>query len=308
MDTRILGKSDLEVPIICFGAWPIGGGLGRVDQREAISTIHAAIDSGITFIDTAEGYQTSEFVLGKALKGKRESVTIASKLSGPDHSESHILEAIENSLTALRVDYIDLYQLHSPQPQWPIQETIEILIRLKDQGKLRHIGLSNYTPKQTRQAMQFGPIVSSQPRYNMIFTQEDETLEFCKANNIGVIPHSVLAKSLLSGKYKPGHTFGHDDERRLFNFFRGQLFETIYEVTEKLKAWAEERERDLIQLAIAWVVANPAVTSAIVGMKSVDQVADVTKAATWKLTDSDLSDIKNIIGDLCPMWIKDEVC
>jgi len=246
-------------------------------------------------------------VLGKALKGKRESVTIASKLSGPDHSESHILEAIENSLTALRVDYIDLYQLHSPQPQWPIQETIAILIRLKDQGKLRHIGLSNYTPKQTKQAMQFGPIVSSQPRYNMIFAQEDETLEFCKANNIGVIPHSVLAKSLLSGKYKPGNTFGPDDERRLFNFFRGQLFQTIYEVTEKLKAWAEDRERSLIQLAIAWVVANPAVTSAIVGMKSVDQVADVTKAATWKLTDSDLSDIKNIIGDLCPMWIKDEV-
>ena len=110
-------------------------------------------------------------------------------------------------------------------------------------------------------------------------------------------------------QYDKPHDIKHkgDDERRLFNFFRGQLFQTIYEVTEKLKAWAEDRERSLIQLAIAWVVANPAVTSAIVGMKSVDQVADVTKAATWKLTDSDLSDIKNIIGDLCPMWIKDEV-
>ena len=217
------------------------------------------------------------------------------------------MKAIENSLSALGVDYIDLYQLHSPQPQWPIQETMEILVRLKTQGKIRHIGLSNYTPKETEQAMRFGPIVSSQPRYNMIFTQEDETLKFCKANEIGVIPHSVLSKGLLGGKYKPGHTFAPDDERRLFNFFRGSLFETIYEVTEKLKAWAEDRDRDLIQLAVAWVVANPAVTSAIVGMKSVTQVENVAKAATWKLTSSDLSDIKNIIGDLSPSWIKDQV-
>ena len=184
---------------------------------------------------------------------------------------------------------------------------MEILVRLKNQGKIRHIGLSNYTPKETEQAMLFGPIVSSQPRYNMIFTQEDQTLKFCKANKIGVIPHSVLSKGLLGGKYKPGHTFAPDDERRLFNFFRGPLFETIYEVTEKLKAWAEDRDRDLIQLAVAWVVANPAVTSAIVGMKSVTQVENIAKAATWKLTNSDLSDIKNIIGDLSPLWIKDQV-
>ena len=141
----------------------------------------------------------------------------------------------------------------------------------------------------------------------MIFTQEYETLKFCKTNEIGVIPHSVLSKGLLGGKYKPGHTFASDDERRLFNFFRGPLFEAIYEVTEKLKAWAEDRDRDLIQLAVAWVIANPAVTSAIVGMKSVTQVENVAKAATWKLTDSDLSDIKNIIGDLSPLWIKDQV-
>ena len=149
MENRRLGDEGPFVSVLGFGAWPIGGGLGTVSEDQGIRAVHTAIDAGITLIDTAEGYQTSEFVLGKALKGKRESVTIASKLSGPDHSESHILEAIENSLTALRVDYIDLYQLHSPQPQWPIQETIEILIRLKDQGKLRHIGLSNYTPKQT---------------------------------------------------------------------------------------------------------------------------------------------------------------
>ena len=307
MDTRILGKSDLEVPVICFGAWPIGGGLGLVDPKQAIATVHAAIDLGITFIDTAEGYQTSESVLGKALKGKRESVIIASKLSGPDHSETHILEAIENSLRALDVDYIDLYQLHSPQSQWPIQETMDVLTRLKTQGKIRHIGLSNYNPEQTKEAMQFGSIASSQPRYNMLFTQEEKNLTFCSKNNIGVIPHSVLAKGLLGGKYSPGHVFAPDDERRLFNFFKGNLFETIYGVTEQLKVWAVEKERDLIQLAIAWAISNPAVTSAIVGLKSVNQVETVANAATWKLTDEDLSDIKNIIGNLRPVWVKDEV-
>ena len=104
-----------------------------MDPKQAIATVHAAIDLGINFIDTAEGYQTSESVLGEALKGKRESVVIASKLSGSDHSESHITDAIESSLRALNVDYIDLYQLHSPQPQWPIQETMDTLIRLKSQ-------------------------------------------------------------------------------------------------------------------------------------------------------------------------------
>ena len=141
----------------------------------------------------------------------------------------------------------------------------------------------------------------------MLFTQEEKNLTFCSKNNIGVIPHSVLAKGLLGGKYSPGHVFAPDDERRLFNFFKGNLFETIYGVTEQLKVWAVEKERDLIQLAIAWAISNPAVTSAIVGLKSVNQVENVANAATWKLTDEDLSDIKNIIGNLRPVWVKDEV-
>ena len=120
METRVLGKSDLKVSTVCFGAWPIGGGMGRVDPQEAVKTIHAAINAGIAFIDTAEGYQTSESVLGQALKSRRDSVILATKLSGPDHSASHIRNALENSLSALNTEYIDLYQLHTPQPKWPI--------------------------------------------------------------------------------------------------------------------------------------------------------------------------------------------
>ena len=184
METRVLGKSDLVVSTVCFGAWPIGGGMGKVDPQKAIKTIHAAIDSGISFIDTAEGYQTSESVLGQALKSRRDSVILATKLSGPDHSESHIREALENSLFALNTDYIDLYQLHTPQPKWPIENTMKVLNELIEEGKIRHIGLSNFTSEQTHEAMAFGPIVSSQPRYNLLFRQEDPTLAFCEKSEI----------------------------------------------------------------------------------------------------------------------------
>ena len=304
METRILGKSDLVVSTGCFGAWPIGGGMGKVDPQKAIKTIHAAIDSGISFIDTAEGYQTSESVLGQALKSRRDSVILATKLSGPDHSESHIREALENSLFALNTDYIDLYQLHTPQPKWPIENTMKVLNELIGEGKIRHIGLSNFTSEQTHEAMAFGSIVSSQPRYNLLFRQEDPTLAFCEKSEIGVIPHSVLAKGLLGGSYKPGHIFDSDDERRLFNFFQGDLFQAIYKVTKNLEEWSKNYGRDLIQLAIAWTLANSAITSAIVGMKSVAQVENAAKAATWKLTPTDLTEIDSIIGDLRPEWIK----
>ena len=304
METRILGKSDLVVSTVCFGAWPIGGGMGKVDPQKAIKTIHAAIDSGISFIDTAEGYQTSESVLGQALKSRRDSVILATKLSGPDHSESHIREALENSLFALNTDYIDLYQLHTPQPKWPIENTMKVLNELIGEGKIRHIGLSNFTSEQTHEAMAFGSIVSAQPRYNLLFRQEHPTLAFCEKSEIGVIPHSVLAKGLLGGSYKPGHIFDSDDERRLFNFFQGDLFQAIYTVTQHLEEWSKNYGRDLIQLAIAWTLANSAITSAIVGMKSVAQVENAAKAATWKLTPTDLTEIDSIIGDLRPEWIK----
>ena len=306
MDQRVLGEDGPKVPVICFGAWPIGGGMGRVDVNQAVATVQTALDCGMTFIDTAEGYQTSESVLGKALRKRRHEVVLATKLSGSDHSETHMRNAIENSLTALGTDYIDLYQLHSPQSHWPIEETMGGLLRLKEEGKIRYIGISNYSPDQTQEVMSHGPVQSSQPRYNMIFRHDEEnTLKFCHDNDIAVIPHSVLAKGLLGGRYKPGDTFPADDERRLFNFFRGRLFEQIHDVTTKLDEWAHDRGRDIVQLAVAWVIAHPAVTSAIVGMKNPEQVAHVSMAADWKLSMVELEEIERIIGDLQPRWKKD---
>lgn len=276
-----------------------------MSDAQAIATVEAALEVGMTFIDTAEGYQTSESILGMALRGRRDEVFLATKLSGSDHGPKHIRSAIENSLKALGTDYIDLYQLHSPQPQWPIQQTMESLLALRDEGKIKHIGISNYSAEQTVEALRYGPIHSSQPRYNMIFREAEESvLPCCLENGIGVIPHSVLAKGLLGGKYRPGHQFDADDERRQFNFLQGKLFEEGYEVAQRLAAWAADHRRDIVQLAIAWTLAHPAVTSPIVGARTPEQVYHNARAADWRLTQTDLKELDEIQGDFYPTWEK----
>jgi len=308
MKQRQLGKNGPMVSTVCFGAWPIGGGMGKVDQTQAIKTIHSAIESGVNFFDTAEGYNTSEMVLGKALEGKRHNIVLASKLSGEDHSIDHIRNAINNSLKVLKTDYIDIYQLHTPQPNWPIEDTMSELVKLKQEGKILHIGLSNYSVEETISATACTSIQSSQPRYNLIFNNEEKaTLEFCYQNGIGIMAHSVLAKGLLTGKYKAGHIFEEDDERKLFNFFRGTLFDVINKLVQELNGWAIERNRNVTQLAIAWVLAQRPVTSAIVGMKTPEQVEQALLSSEWDLTQSELREVSNIIGTFKPKWIKDPV-
>ena len=308
MKQRQLGKNGPMVSTVCFGAWPIGGGMGKVDQTQAIKTIHSAIESGVNFFDTAEGYNTSEMVLGKALEGKRHNIVLASKLSGEDHSVGHIRNAINHSLKVLKTDYIDIYQLHTPQPKWPIEDTMSELVKLKQEGKILHIGLSNYSVEETISATACTSIQSSQPRYNLIFNNEEKaTLEFCYQNGIGIMAHSVLAKGLLTGKYKAGHIFEEDDERRLFNFFRGTLFDVINKLVQELNSWAIERNRNVTQLAIAWVLAQRPVTSAIVGMKTLEQVEQARLSSEWNLTQSELGEVSNILGTFKPKWIKDPV-
>ena len=307
MRKRQLGKDGPLVSTIAFGAWPIGGGLGTVPEEQGIAAVKAALEVGMTFIDTAEGYQTSEFVVGRGIKGRRDEVFLATKLSGIDHSAEHMSDAIENSLRALGTDYIDLYQLHSPSPHWHISETMENMLKLRDSGKIRYIGVSNFSPEQTQEAMQYAAIHSSQPRYNLMWRNlEKDVLPFCLQNSIGVIPHSVLSKGVLGGKHKPGHQFAADDERRLFSFFRGSDFEQAYSVAQRLDSWAHDHGRDIVQLAIAWVLANPAVSSALVGAKSSEQVYHNAKAANWTLTPGDLQEIETLMDGYRMTWVKDE--
>ena len=197
MKTRQLGKDGPFVPIICLGAWSISGGMGACPEDQAIRTVHASLDVGVTFIDTAEAYFTSESVLGKALRGRRQEVFLATKLSG-EHTSQHIAEAIENSLRELNTDYVDLYQVHSPRPQYPIADTMADLLKLRDDGKIRYIGVSNFSAQQHVEAAQYGPLHSSQPQYHMLYRMaEEEVLPTCLKISIGVIAHSPLPAACL---------------------------------------------------------------------------------------------------------------
>ena len=299
MRTRQLGKDGPEVPVICFGTWPLGGAFGAIEYEQAINTLRAAIDAGLTFLDTAEGYFDSQAKIGEAIKGRRDEIFLATKISGSDHSAERIETALGDSLRLLNTDYIDLYQLHSPQPQWPIEDTVAELVKHRDAGKIRYIGVSNFSADQTREAARCGPIHSSQPRYSILFRDsETEVLPTCHELGIGTIVYSVMAKGMLAGKYKPGHEFPPDDERHYWPHFKGELFERIYGVTEKLKAWAEDHGRDIVQLAIAWPLANPAVTSSIVGGRTVEQVLHDAQAGDWVLSEDDLLEIDEIQGGL----------
>ncbi len=295
MRTRKLGKDGPEVPVICFGAWPIGGGMGDVDERQAIAATHASIDSGVTFIDTAESYRTSEGILGRALEGRRGDVFLATKLSG-DHSVEHIRKALANSLKALRTDYVDLYQIHGPKPEWPIEDTMGELVRFRDEGKVRYLGVSNFSAEQTEEALQHGSINSSQPRFNMVQSDARENLlPYCLERGIGVIAHSPLAKGLLTGKYRAGHQFPEGDERHNHLNYPAPVMNRAFGIAESLRAWASDHGRSLADLAIAWTLAHPSVTSSIVGAKTPEQARMNAAAGDWELSESDLSEIDGLI-------------
>jgi len=300
LEYRQLGKNGPRVPVVCLGAWPLGGGMGDIPEPQAISTIHAALDLGMTFIDTAEGYRSSETVIGKALKGRRDRAFIATKLSG-SHAASHMAAAIENSLKALQTDVIDLYQLHGPDPSRPIGETMADLLKLQERGKIRYIGISNFSAQQTRAAASYGRIHSSQPRYSMLFREaEAEILPECQKQGIGVIAHTPLAKGLLTGKYRPGHRFPADDERSRHAAFDQARAEAVWRVIPGLESWAMARGHDLVQLAIAWTLAHPSMTSSIVGAKTPEQVAQNAKAADWALSRSDMDEIWRLVAPAIP--------
>ena len=297
MRLKRMGTDGPEVPVVCFGTWPLGGAYGGYEESQAISTMQAAMDAGLTFIDTAEGYMNAEAIIGKSIKGRRDDLFIATKISGDDHSTEHIHEALNNSLRLMGTDHVDLYQLHRATDR-PIEETMGDLLRLRDDGKIRYIGISNFSAEQIEEAAGFGRIHSGQPRYNMLFREvEDDLLPAYQRNGIGVMAHSVLAKGLLGGRYKPGDTFPLDDERSGWPAFKGESFERTYEVTQRLQAWAQDRGRDIVQLAIAWPIAHPAVYTSIVGARKPEDLAVLAEAGSWKLSAQELEEIEAIQGD-----------
>ena len=296
MNHRQLGKDGADIPVIGLGAWPIGGGMGNMDDRDSIDTVRTAIDSGITLLDTAQAYRTSEATLGRALKdGYRERCFLATKVSR-QYSRRDIENAIENSLRNLDVDYVDLYQIHSWNPQYPIEESMETMARLQEQGKTRFIGVSNFNAAQMQQAYDVAPFHSNQPRYNMFDRNiEAEDLDFCRQTGIGILAHSPLGKGLLTGKYASGHVFSEDDERAGSPRFQGDLFARYLAVADQLKSVAADKNITMVQLAIAWLLRREEVTCVLVGAKNSDQVKEHVGAADVAFSDDELVRIERVL-------------
>ncbi|MGH2368549.1 MAG: aldo/keto reductase [Chloroflexota bacterium] len=300
MEQRMLGTDGPAVPVIGFGAWPIGGGMGNVEEAQAIRTLQHALDSGVTLIDTAEAYRTSEAVIGNALaswSGTRDQVFLATKVRGADLSRGHIMAAIDLSLRHLRTEYVDLLQAHSWDAGHPIEETMRAFDDLTRTGKVRSIGVSNFDVPQMEAAWAVRPFQSLQPRYNLLDRQiEVAILPSCRERGIGVLAHSPLAKGLLTGKYGPDHLFPPDDERSRMPRFQGDEYRRHLATAARLQTWAKARDHTLAELAIAWVLAQPGITVCLCGAKSPDQVDEHVRAATWRLTAADRLEIDRLLA------------
>jgi aryl-alcohol dehydrogenase-like predicted oxidoreductase len=310
MQLVTLAKSELEVSRIGFGCWAIGGtDWGPVEDGESIKAIRRALDRGINFFDTADVYGDghSEEVLGKALGRERKRVVVATKAGGVkkkgeqsryDTSRKHIMEAMDLSLRRLKTDYVDLYQIHVFDASTPVSETMSALMELVQQGKARHVGVSNMNVSQLSEYMKYGPITTIQPGYSMIERQpEKELLPFCHANNISVLAYSPLGRSLLTGKYAKGSVFSPDDVRAMDPEFQGKIFEINLSAVEKLRPLAAESHRTLAQLAVAWVLSNPAVAVALVGAKTRTQVEENAGASDTLLPPDVLARMSDILED-----------
>ena len=298
MKTRTIGRDGPEIPAIGLGAWPIGGGMGAIDDETAIATVRSAIDGGITLLDTAQAYRTSETILGKALQGGyRERCFLATKVSD-DFSPDGIRRAMENSLKALQVDYVDLYQIHRWNPDYPVEASMEAMVRLRDEGKTRFIGVSNYNAEQMDTALKCAPFHSNQVGYNMFYRRiETEDIAYCERKGIGILAYGPLAKGLLTGRYRPGHQFSPDDSRSGFARFQGDLFASYLTLADRLKNIARDLNITMVQLAIAWALRLSPVSCVLVGAKNPDQVKEHIEAADVELDKESLDRIETILVD-----------
>lgn len=311
MQTRQLGYTDLHLTTIGFGAWAVGGpwewGWGPQDDDESIAAIRHALDLGINWIDTAPAYGLghSEEVVGRAIRGRRDKVIIATKcgLAWDDPSTRSVLNRLkawsvrreaENSLRRLGVDVIDLYQIHWPDPDEDVEEGWAEIARLVQEGKVRYVGVSNFSVSQIRRAQAIHPVASLQPPYHMLERDvEKELLPFCAANRIGAVAYSPMASGLLTGKLTRERiaALPADDWRRQSDRFQEPQLSANLALLERLRPIADRRGRSLGQLAVAWVLRRPELTSAIVGSRRASQIAEIAPAAGWALTAEDIAEI-----------------
>jgi len=312
MQKKKLGNSDMELTPMGIGAWAMGGGgwafaWGSQDDRQSIEAIHAALDAGVNWIDTAAVYGLghSEAVVARALEGRSNRPYVFTKCElvwnekreiGRSLKADSIRRECENSLRRLKIDTIDLYQIHWPEPEGDLEEGWSTMAKLKQEGKVRWIGVSNFNVAQLERCPAIAPITSLQPPYSAISPEvENEILPYCLKQGIGVIVYSPMKSGLLTGTMTKERvaSFPEDDFRkRALNFQEPHLSRNLA-LADLMRQIGARHGRSAGEVAIAWTLRNPAVTAAIVGMRSADQARGVTGALEFRLSAEEIEQIEN---------------
>ncbi len=299
MELITINGTDLRTSRIGLGTWAMGGWMwGVADEEESIRTIHTALDKGINLIDTAPmyGFGRSEEIVGQAVEqwGGREKVIIATKVGLEWHdgvvfrnaTRERINREIEDSLRRLRTSYIDLYQIHWPDPSAPIGDTADAMRRLLEQGKIRAIGVSNFSPEQMDAFRAVVPLHTNQPPYNLFERQiEQDVLPYTRRNSIGTLAYGALCRGLLSGKMRPDSEFTGDDLRKVDPKFRPPRYAQYLKAVERLDSFAREKYgKRVIHLAMRWLLDQPGVTVALWGARHPQQMMPMEDMLGWSLS------------------------
>ena len=314
MQTRQLGNSDLQITSIGIGAWAMGGGdwafsWGPQEDSQSIAAIHTALDAGVNWIDTAAiyGHGHSEEVVGQAIAGRAQKPYVFTKCGIVWDQQRQISRSLkaasvrreaEASLRRLKVDAIDLYQIHWPDPEPEIEEGWQMLAQLQKEGKVRHIGVSNFNVAQMKRAQKIAPITSLQPPYNIVTSDvEKEILPFCREQHIGVIVYAPMKSGLLTGKMTRERIaqLPPDDFRPRTPNFKEPLLTRNLGLVEVLRKIADRHGRMTGEVAIAWTLRDPVATGAIVGMRSAEQAKQVVRAADFRLSREEILEIENYL-------------
>ncbi|AFY69269.1 NADP-dependent oxidoreductase domain protein [Thalassoporum mexicanum PCC 7367] len=309
METRSLGKTNIQITPILMGTWQAGKRLWvGIEDSETTKAIRAAYEAGITTIDTAEVYGEghSEKIVAAAISDVRDRVVIASKVFANHLKHDQVIEACDRSLKNLNTDYIDLYQIHWPPGSWgneyvPLAETMGALNELKQAGKIRAIGVSNFSVAQIEEAAKYGEIESLQPPYSLFWRQPEAAglVDYCGEHHISILSYSSLAQGILTGKFGPDHKFAEGDHRANSKLFQPDTYAKVQTALDQLRPIATKYNASLGNLCLAWLIATDrtkakAQVNAIVGARNAEQASQNAAAAEIKLSDADIQKIDQI--------------
>lgn len=305
MRYKMLGKTGLNVSVATVGTWAIGGsGWGAVDREDSIKAIRSMLDNDVNIIDTAPIYGCgySEEIVGEAIKGyDRDKLIISTKCGlvwgdnapkgGRDCTAANIMREIDDSLKRLGVDYIDIYHVHKPDfIGTPFEETMGAMMKLKEMGKIGHIGLSNFSIEKTKECMKYGDVEVIQPPFSMIDQRERSVLEFAKENNIGVMTYGSLGAGMLTGTIRELPNWDPKDMRFLFyDYFKEPKFSKAQELLQVMDKIAEARNVPVAQIAVNWIAAHPLVDTALMGVRNKHEADENCAATAWELTAEEIA-------------------